>query len=631
MGVLDRDAFASQTIIKKMQQALYHRGPNDGGVENFSLTKEACYLNHCSIAFNRLSIRDLSTNGHQPMYTDDHEVMIAFNGEIYNSEELRPLLVEKGVVFRGGSDTEVLLNLYQQYGIDKTLSMLDGMFAICIADFRTNKLYLCRDRIGEKPLYIYKTEKTFMFASEYKAFYAHPDFSPTLDYSAVDEYFLFRYVAGDQTFLKGVHNLTPGSYLEFEGKNVTKKLYWTLPDKHSNKKCYEENKKVVADLINKSVSRRLISDVPIGLQLSGGVDSSYLCHVVKDTFGKKLNTYCITFENEKFSEEPYIDVVNKQLNLTPRKYNFKTCDFIKYWRKATYYFEAPMNHEGSVALFQLNEDAAKEVTVMLCGDGPDESMGGYTRFHTLDKLNRMKSNPIKKAILLPVAYRLAKRRGAAICDSLDDFAISRTQYISSLIYNKLIGGGYSRKQKVYTKRRSIISEMPGKGIRKFMNYEMYTYMQDILMRTDKISMASSIEIRVPYLMPELLEYLCEIPDKQLVDSTKVSMYGTKSILKSLCCETFGNDFTYRNKMGLTFPFIDYFDNPIMREYVEKDILPSMKKRGIVNYDYFISIWNKVPEWKKSGSYDSSTLNAIWCTLSFELWAQMYLDNNPLDI
>lgn len=271
MGVFDTRNKIDVSILETMQRALYHRGPDDSGLETFSLdAPNHSLLSNVGVAFDRLSIRDLSMKGHQPMFSDDRSVMIAFNGEIYNSEELRPQLLEKGYTFNSNSDTEVLLNLYHCYGIDKTLSMLDGMFAICIVDFKNKEVYLVRDRIGEKPLYIYQDEHKLLFASEYKAFYAHPEFKAEIDETAMDEYFMFRYSPGDQTILKGVRNLTPGSYLKVTSDGVSQHIYWTLPNVTKSDKSFDDCKKEYKALLKKSVRRRLISDRPIGCQLSGG-------------------------------------------------------------------------------------------------------------------------------------------------------------------------------------------------------------------------------------------------------------------------------------------------------------------------------------------------------------------------
>lgn len=261
MGVLDTHNQIDKNMLETMQRALFHRGPDDAGLEIFSLDpKGNSYISNIGVAFDRLSIRDLSMKGHQPMFFDDNSVMIAFNGEIYNSEELRPLLIEKGYTFKSNSDTEVLLKLYHCFGIDKTLSMLDGMYAICIVDFRSNSIYLIRDKIGEKPLYIYRDDHKLMFASEYKAFYAHTEFKAELDETAMDEYFMFRYTSGEQTFLKGVRNLTPGSYLKINKEGVEHHIYWKLPNIETSNKSYEECKSDFNALLQKSVKRRLISD-----------------------------------------------------------------------------------------------------------------------------------------------------------------------------------------------------------------------------------------------------------------------------------------------------------------------------------------------------------------------------------
>lgn len=638
MGVLDTQKTIDINILKTMQRALYHRGPDDTGLEIFSLDKQGdSFLSNCGVAFDRLSIRDLSMKGHQPMFTEDKSVMIAFNGEIYNSEELRPLLIKQGYSFNSNSDTEVLLKLYHCFGVDKTLSLLDGMFAICLVDFNKETFYLIRDRIGEKPLYLYQDGKKLMFASEYKAFYAHPEFKAEIDDSAVDEYFMFRYTSGEQTFLKGVCNLTPGSYAEITPKGISYQTYWSLPNSTKSNKSFEECKEEIEELIHRSVKRRLISDRPIGCQLSGGVDSSYLCNVVKKKFNKKLKSYCITFANKEFSEEPYIDYVNKQLGLDTKKYRFEPTDFIHYWSKATWFFEAPMNHEGSLALCNLNEKAGKEVTVMLCGDGPDECLGGYSRAYEIALcLYRNHFSILRmKLMIRGFKQKLWKFRHhikeEKMYSTVDDLYISKSQWIEDRLYKKLRPEHAEDSIKsVYQKRRKILDKQSGEGLRKFLNYEMNTYMQDILMRSDKISMAASIEIRVPYLMPELLEYILSVPDEYMVDLNQDVNHGTKYLLKSLCEDVFGKGFTYRSKMGLSFPFIDYFSDTIMREYIERELMPTIKNRNIVNYDYVSDIWKKIPEWKRSNLYDWRVLHMMWCVFSFEIWAKMYIDHNPLN-
>lgn len=214
-------------------------------------------------------------------------------------------------------------------------------------------------------------------------------------------------------------------------------------------------------------------------------------------------------------------------------------------------------------------------------------------------------------------------------DSDEDYYIAQSQWIQDSLFNQLRPNASDSIKKVYKKREDFLHAQSGRGLRKYLNYEMNTYMQDILMRSDKISMAASIELRVPYLMPELLEYIQTIPVDYLVDISKDSNYGTKSLLKSLCKDAFGNEFTYRSKMGLSFPFIDYFSDIEMRKFIEKEILPNIKKRCLVDYNYVIDIWNKIPKWKETNQYNWRVLHMMWCVFSFEIWAKMYLDDNPL--
>lgn len=295
-----------------------------------------------------------------------------------------------------------------------------------------------------------------------------------------------------------------------------------------------------------------------------------------------------------------------------------------------------MNHEGTLALCNLNEVASKEVTVMLCGDGPDECLGGYSRAY--DMALRLFDKPYSK-LGIKLKWQEFKQMLRNFkhhvhvenisYDSDEDYYIAQSQWIQSNLFNRLRPNAIEAIKKVYQKRREILHSQTGKGLRKYLNYEMNTYMQDILMRSDKISMANSIELRVPYLMPELLEYIQTVPDEYLVDLNQDANYGTKSLLKSLCKDTFGDRFTYRSKMGLSFPFIDYFSDVDMRHFIEKEILPNIKKRKLVDFNYVMDIWNEIPRWKETNQYNWRVLHMMWCVFSFEIWAKMYIDNNPL--
>lgn len=311
-----------------------------------------------------------------------------------------------------------------------------------------------------------------------------------------------------------------------------------------------------------------------------------------------------------------------------RKYTFSTDLFIKYWKVSTWYFEAPMNHEGTLSLCHLNKEAKKEITVILSGDGPDECMGGYPRFHTisaiLDGTRKIMSR--KQRIMSFIS-----RKRPCHSNSIDEFFISESQWLNDGIFSRLRPNNPKDAiAQVYNKRLSILKNTPGTGLHRYLNYEMRTFMQDILMRTDKISMAASIEVRVPYLMPEIIEFLQGVPDKYLCDGSLRCEFGTKRILKALCSDAYGPDFAYRSKMGLSFPFISYFSDANFRNYVETAIMPGIKNRGVVDYGYVFDIWNKVPKWAQENKYDWRVLHMLWCVFSFEIWAQLYIDRNPIE-
>ncbi len=623
MGVLEKSNPVELEVLQDMQKILKHRGPDDSGLQRFQMAySDKGLYNYGGVAFDRLSIRDLSQAGHQPMESEDKQVILAMNGEIYNSEELRPELESQGVVFNGSSDTEVLLQLYLHYGIDKSLKMVDGAFALCIVDLTKQKIYLSRDRFGEKPIYYYRKDDYFLFASEYKAFYCHPQFKAELNQDAVSEYFMFRYPAGEMTFLKDVYLVKPGTYIEISEKDIAEHTYWTLPTPHSNGLSIDENKKNLKELISKSVARRLISDRPIGLQLSGGVDSSYLAAIMREQYDGEIKSFSITVDDNALSEEKYIDVVNERMHFASHKLKLDASVFLDNWEKATWYYEAPLQHQGNVPLLQLDNEAAKKVSILMCGDGADECMGGYSRFPRImryrDKSYIWRGVQIKNIL-----------KGKLHYGSLDEYFISLSQFLTDEQVKALRPNTYKLDiRKAYAHRKQIMKQChKSNSIHRYLQYEIVTYMLDTLLRGDKMSMASSLEMRAPLLMTELVEFLQTIPEKQLVDGSKPFMYDGKILLKSLCADVYGESFTYRYKVGLGVPMLQIFSDTKMREYIDALVLPGIEKRGVIDYAYVRQLWDNL---SAIHSNLDSRLEVLWISFSFEIWAQMYLDKSPLN-
>lgn len=633
MGIIEKSREVDVTILNKMQKALRHRGPDDSGFEIFNLKRDDNQMKNIGLAFDRLSIRDLSMAGHQPMFNCNKDILIAFNGEIYNSEELRQSLIDRGYKFKGHSDTEVLLYMYECIGLEETLTQLDGMYGICIVDYRQQCLYLVRDKIGEKPIYLYEVEDLFLFASEYKAFYCHPQFKAELNEDTVDEYFLFNNVAGNDTLLKNVRMLAPGTYMKIDDwgkKNMS--TYWKIPQYSPNKLSREENKKKLDNLLRLSVKRRLISDVPVGLQLSGGVDSSYLAFIAKDYLKNTLHTFGIVFKDDiEYNEEKYMDYVNEKFNFISHKYEYDPDRFFKTWLETTFALEYPMNHPGTQGLLFLNKKAKEHVTVMLCGEGADEVLGGYYQIPIAAAMKRRKIKYVSKLVLKRMASLIFPeyKEGVQISHLEQDVCISLRQTMGTRDFNKVRPKGHRAHSisEVYERRRNLFSYFAGKDpVRNHMNYDYISILNDLLIRADKVSMISSMEVRVPFLMPELLEFAATIPTEFLVrPGLDWDGYRTKWLLKDLAEDVFGHAFVYRQKMGFPVPLTGMMKKSPSKEYIEEVILPGIKKRNVIDYSFIKKKWNEV---LNDTQNEERNQGVLWACFSFEIWAQMYLDGNP---
>lgn len=611
VGILSKHIIETESLWN-MQKVLTHRGQaNDVYGE--------AKLSNGEYPYVKLAVNESSSCGlHTPVWNAHHSALLAYYGEIYNEEELR------SQYNLGTSGSQLLLDLYDSLGLDGMLAAIDGAFGICIVDVAKNAIYLVRDRLGEKPLYIYQTDNYLLFATEYKAFFAYPEYKGELNQESLSEYFVFRYPVGDSTWLQGVTNITPGCYIEVSPSGISKHRYWQLPKTKPNSLTKEQNRERLRQLILKSVERRTRDVRHIGIQLSGGVDSSVLCAMTKKYLKKDVSTYSVTFKGAKVDESKYINYVNKQLNLDAHKFDCQPTDFLTNWLKSTWYFEAPMNHEGTVTLLQLNKMAKQNVDVLLCGDGPDESMGGYPIFRRIDAFHR----DLCGFRWLGVQLK-AFLQGKKHYNSIEEHFISLHQFISDADVQKLRPQKYKKDiQTAYNKRLQHIQQhrRVGDFLHKFTNFDLCSYGLEVSMRSEKMALASSLNIRSPFIMAELQEFIQTIPAQYLTDYKQPYMQSTKMLLKELCAEEFGADFTYRPKIGLGIPILDLLTSDEVRHYVEKHLFPTLTKRGVVNELYVQQLWNKALQKKIS----NSEIEVLWCVFSFEIWAQMYLDNNPLD-
>lgn len=612
-GYVEYGRNAKREYIEEMVKMLRHRGPDDSGIEEFSLFYENRYINGM-LGFDRLSIRDLSLLGHQPMKSSDGNVILAFNGEIYNSDQFREELKREGYIFQSKTDTEVILNLYLKYGLRGMLDRLNGMFAICLVDKIQDRIYLARDRAGEKPLYYYQNKDTFLFASEEKAFYLHPNFTPELNEERLDEYFMFSYIAGNETLLRDVYIVRPGCYLEVSMHNISEHSYWSMPRSRNSQ---NNDPLLFQKALEKSVASRMVSDVPVGVELSGGIDSSLVSYFAKKK-QKEVAAYSIVFDNPDYSEETYIDYAADKIEITVQKYRFSVTNFIDEIKKCTWHFDAPVNHQGSVALYHLCKKINRKTPVILTGEGADELLGGYEWYHsTFFQRNTPVVNRLKRW-----KHNLTKQKGCSWAD-LDKLTENELHTLATSVFKPDVLFGlraHADIKKAVAARVEILEAVEQTGIIRRLEYEMKTYMVDLLLRQDKMSMAASIECRVPFVDQNLTEYVrTNIGEECLIKkcSKNSRSRNSKIILKKVAAKVFGEEFTYREKMGLPLPLKEFYETKEFGDYFTEEIYPGIEKRGAVNADFVWSLWENKTE---------RNVKILWSVINFEIWAQIFIDH-----
>lgn len=610
-------------VIREMIAIQKHRGPDDSGIvgintieknfEEISSTTTADFSTSKDLlfGFNRLSILDLSPNGHQPMISPDKKVILMMNGEVYNAFDFKDDLISKGHIFKSTSDTEVVLHLYLEYGIEKMVKMLNGMFALAIYDFTLDSLFLVRDRFGIKPLYILQEENRIAFASEMKSFKPLPNFKFEADFSRMDEFLLFRNLI-NTTLFKNIVNCTPGTYLKIKNGTISSHTFYDI-NSEGNQAITSNEKEVLEKALQKSVSSQMISDVKLGCQLSGGVDSSLVTYFAAQNVAKgNLETISITFNNPNFSEEKYIDYVAEKLSLKAHKYEMEATYYFDVLEKAIWHFEHPLNHPNTIGIYLLSEQAKKHVTVLLSGEGADESLAGYSRFI------RAKENKL----LSKSFFGGLKRNKNSAIDYLsyalnpDKKMIMETAF-GSVATAKALRPSF-KLSKAISDRNNTLKKVTGETCLRQRKYELLTYLPDLLMRQDKMSMAHSIENRVPFLDNEMVTTSLNISGDKLIAQHNNKLEG-KKVLKDICAEKFDEKFAYRDKMGFGIPLREFMTTQFFQNKWQNEIEPNLKKRNQFQLDV-VSSWVK-----NIKTATPEQLDAIWLLLGFEVWAKQYLD------
>ncbi len=633
-GVLNLDgAPVDAGALLRMRDTLAHRGPDDRGAALFSLRTGACRALEedapppaaadwdGGFGFTRLSILDLSRNGHQPMISADRTAMLVCNGEIYNAFDHRPALERAGCVFHSRTDTEVLLHLHARHGFEGMLERAHGMFALALADLQTRRVYLARDRMGIKPLYFTLAGATLLFASEVKAFLSHPTFSSRLNGACVDEFTKFGFISGCDTLLKDVWSVEPGEYVVLEAGAPPRRVrYWDLPNDDAT---LDLTPRAARDLVEETlagaVERHLMSDVPVGCQLSGGVDSSLITSLAAERLRQgAVHALSIVHENPHYSEEPWIDRAAAVSGVTVHKLDLTAAQVRARLEHAIWHHDFPLPHASCVSIGLIAEKARDYFTVFLSGEGADELFGGYERFYGGHLLSRPWGVPLVRA--LPGPNRLLHARylssGGRRFDVADWF-ITMPTYPGPGVLRTVRPGfeaaGFMRK------RRALFDGGRGGFIRRAQRYDLRTWLVELLVRQDKMTMAHGIENRVPFLDHRLVELARRLPPARLVRLAPGVMRNTKRVLKQVAARRFGSAFVHRKKIGFNTPIEDYFADPSFQAWVRERVVPGADRRGVYARGALAGLLDR------AAALTHAETQVLWFMINFELWAGAFLD------
>ena len=542
-------------IIKDMADAIIHRGPDSDGyyIDDF-----------VALGFRRLSIIDLD-GGSQPIYNEDKTKVIVFNGEIYNYKELKEELLEKGHTFKTNTDTEVLIHGYEEYK-EELFPKLRGMFAFVIYDTKTKELVGCRDHFGIKPFYYYKKDNEFMFGSEIKGLIPNPNFQKEVNDKSLKMYLIFQYSVFEETFFKNVFKLKPGHYFKYKDGSLEIKQYFEIKYNKVNKP-YDEYKKEIKDILANSIKyHQITSDVEVGSYLSGGVDSSYVVSVAKPD-----KTFSVGFNEAGFDETKMAKEFSELMGVKNYGKYISKHDFFESLPKVQYYTDEPHANLSTVPLLFLSELARRQVKVVLSGEGSDEMFGGYNEYLEPLPVKIYMNMPtvIKKPLAL-LAKKLPRFPGKnTIIKYSKPFCeryIGHAQVMDEKEANDILADHLKDNMTTTDVLKPYYEKVKHENdVLKKMYIDMHFWLpQDILLKADKMTMANSIELRVPFLDKEVWEVASKIPTKYLIRNKK-----TKEIFRNVADEEMPEEWSTRRKLGFPVPFSKWIKEEKYYKLVKK--------------------------------------------------------------
>lgn len=611
----------NERVLKSMRDVITHRGPDDDGI----FIEENIGLGH-----RRLSIVDVA-HGHQPMFSADKSRVIIYNGEIYNHADYRAGLIEKGYKFETHCDTETILHLFEEYG-EKCVEKLRGMFAFAIYDKLKRELFIARDRLGVKPLYyVHDEQGNLFFGSEIKTLLEASAVAPELNYNALPDQFANHGTSYDETLFKNVKRLLPGHTLSWKNGKIRIGKFWDVKFEPKNNDISDKDAiEEWRELFKQSVKLRLMADVPLGMFLSGGIDSSAICAMMAEMVDEPIKTFSVGFAEREANEFEYARIVSKafktdhhEITITPEQFFAELPNLI--WHE-----DEPLGFIASVPLYFVSKLAQKHVKVVLTGEGSDEILAGYGRYaKTLQLLQYGE----KYESFTPSFLRSAVRSGVAtlpnsLNQKLTRTFLTRDSDIENLFFDNFAVFSKTQQEKLFSAdtKAKISDKNPyhfqndwiensdaEEILDKLLYADTKTYLHELLMKQDQMSMAASIESRVPFLDHKLVEFTAKLPVKM-----KLRGKETKWILREAMKGILPDEILTRSKMGFPVPIGNWFRNEyknIVEEYVLSE---RAAQRNIFNADYVRQISN---EHFSGKNHDER----LWFLVNFEMWQRRFFD------
>ena len=600
VGFIDKSK-DKKKIIKDMADLIIHRGPDSDGY----------YVDdNIALGFRRLSIIDLGT-GSQPIFNEEKDKVIIFNGEIYNYQIIKEDLLAKGHKFTTKTDTEVILHGYEEYG-EKILNKLRGMFSFVIYDIKTKELFGARDFFGIKPFYYYIDDDVFMFGSEIKSFLGNPNFKKEFNKEMLPLYLSFQYSALENSFFKNVYKLKPGCYFKYKDGKFKLEKYYNLELEPYEDRSFDDFKDGIRDLLNDSVEAHKVSDVEVGSFLSSGVDSSLIA-----TISSVNKTFTVGWDNNNYSEIDYAKDLSKKIKVKNISKKISKSEYFEKFPMIQYYMDEPLADPSAIALYFVAEIASKHVKVCLSGEGADEIFGGYNIYQepfTVSWYYKIPF-PIRKFIgVLATPFRnhsgfnFLIRRGKKIEDRYIGNAFIFDTYEIDKVLNYKSNKKYTDLTKPYYKHCKNYDDVMKM---QYIDFNFWL-VGDILLKADKMSMANSLEVRVPYLDRVLVDYARHLPTKYKVNE-KVTKYAFREVAKEVL------DKKVANKKKLGFPV------PIRVWLREEDTYNLVKNTFLEGSEFFNTKYLiKLLDDHKNEKRDNS--RKIWTIYTFLVWYKQYFND-----